>query len=178
MKGYLPCWQQLLKTSWPRQHQQQQQVNNQPVQQQGGQQIRQWPLNSCMVTVERFKSHIDMLEQPESEKLHRVFAGVLSVVPEDVTSSNSAATGVAGVGQFEGGDVFKASELPEVQRFRAASCSMLQGTSVDSVWQYRLSYTAFDKQVFACSWLQKHQHIKMFGRLTEGEYLVACTICQ
>lgn len=173
MKGYFPYWQQVLMNAWADKCKQQQ-ANNQPSQQQVGQQVRQWPVNSCMVTVENFKSHINLQEQPESQRLRKAFAGVLGVVGDDPDSMDPAAAAATAVGQaqWDAGDAFKASDIPEVQRFRVSSCGGLQITTVNSVLQYQLSYNTWDKHVFAASWLQKHQHILVFGKLAEGECLV------
>ena len=181
MKGYFAYWQPHLALAWHNMHkqqQQQQQQNAPPVgqqsqqQQQSGQQIRQWPAKSCMVTVENFKRHLDEQEQPGSRRLRAVFSGVLNPPAANTQDSDPGAgptgsTGQAAERQYAA--AFKADELPEVQRVRETFCSPLVQVQDDNIWRYRLSYTLFDKHVFASSWLQKHQHVLVFGRMADGK---------
>lgn len=165
MKAYYPYFQQHLRVAWARMHRQQQQQQQQQQQdlhsgnssnQQSGQYKRQWPLKSCMVTVENFKHHIELQEQPGSRRMQAAFPRVLGSANEQDRSSTGG-----------WGEAFKAAELPEVQCVRDAFCSGRQIS--DDALQDQLSYNLWDKHVFASSWLQKQQHILTFGNLAEGK---------
>lgn len=183
MKGYFAYWQPHLALAWRNMHKEQQQQQqhdatgqNSQQQQQSGQQFRRWPVKSCMVTVENFKRHLDEQEQPESRRFRAAFSGVLNAAAAAAanTQDNEPGAGPTGprdqAAERQYAAAFKAEDLPEVQRVRDTFCSPLVPVQDDNMWQYRLSYTLFDKHVFASSWLQKHQHVLVFGRMADGKH--------